>query len=259
MKSGECLKSVVACGFALTCAGAWAATYELNVPADTTSDMKTVVDAALASQGASALANGDILEKTGEGRLVATNLYQNLSRMILRVKEGVYEARYAGDLGGCGDVTVYDGASVVFNNKMANGKAIARNLTFWLSGDGHPDAATRDGKTGALVFFGENYEILNGAVYRLQADATIAMDQPRQVGMFTYGRINQQSKYRLTLLAGGHTLQSDGNIKTYQFRFRFGYGFTNAYEVVCDGGALAAHNTTYSFQNGNPTDRKSVV
>ena len=250
-KMGKNIRRTLALGLAAMAWQARATTYELNVPTGTTNDLKTVLEAALAAAGRESLVDNDVLVKTGGGRLIGTNLYQSI-KAKLHVYEGIYEARYKGDMVGENMTIVSNGASVVFNNKMASGSEISSWRTFYLQGAGHPDAAVSGGRTGALVFIGGNYQILNNATFILQADTTFAMDTPQQLGMFTNAKVDQQSKYRLTLLGGGHTLNNTGGINPYQFRFRYGWGFTNGYEVVCDGGALAAHATTYSFLNGKP-------
>ena len=161
------------------------------------------------------------------------------------MKGGVYEARYLGDLFAGNFVNVSDGASLYINNKAANGSAMCNNKIFYLNGHGYAAAAV-NGHTGAMVFGGnQNYEVMKGCTFWLQSDATIALGIAVQMGMFTYGTINQGG-HKLTLLGGGHTLGSNGSTTgLYQLRFRYGYGFTNTAEIVVDGGALVAHNVTY--------------
>ncbi|MBR0504514.1 MAG: hypothetical protein IJJ84_03840 [Kiritimatiellae bacterium] len=230
----------IACFWALS---ATAEIWTITVPAGETKDLKTCADALFAEKGHE-FAPDDIIEKYGEGRLVSTNLWKTVT-LGLRVKEGVWEARVLGDLLGGNFVTVSSGASVLVNNKATNGSAMCNYKTFYLNGHGHADAVV-NGVTGALVFGGnENYEVMNRCTFELQSDATIALGLARQFGMFTYGIINQNG-HKLTLLGGGHTLGSNGNTTgLYQLRFRYGYGFTNTAEIVVDGGALVAHNTTY--------------
>ena len=85
-------------------------------------------------------AANDVIEKEGGGRLVGTNTWAS-AKINLRVKEGVYEARYLGDLFAGASVTVSDGASLLINNKATNGKEMCKNKTFYLNGHGHASAA----------------------------------------------------------------------------------------------------------------------
>ena len=217
--------------------------WTITVSAGETKYLQTEVTALFAAKGHE-FAAGDVIEKEGSGRLIGTNTWKTVD-IGLRVKEGVYEARYLGDLFAGNFVTVYDGASLYVNNKAANGSAMCNGKTFFLNGHGHASAAV-NGLTGAMVFGGnQNYEVMNKCTFWLQSDATIALGVAVQMGMFTYGTINQGG-HKLTLLGGGHTLGSDGNTTgLYQLRFRYGYGFTNTAEIVVDGGALVAHNVTY--------------
>ena len=217
--------------------------WTITVPAGETKDLKTCADALFAEKGHE-FAPDDIIEKYGEGRLVSTNLWKTVT-LGLRVKEGVWEARVLGDLFGGNFVTVFSGASLLVNNKAANGSAMCNDKTFYLNGTGHASAKV-NGLTGALVFGGnENYQVMNRCKFELQSDATIALGVASQFGMFTYGTINQNN-HKLTLLGGGHTLGSSGKpVSLYQLRFRYGYGFTNTAEIVVDGGAFVAHNVTY--------------
>ena len=217
--------------------------WTITVPDGETKYLQTEVDALIAEKGHGFAAN-DVIEKEGGGRLVGTNTWKT-TKINLRVKEGVYEARYLGDLFAGASVTVSDGASLLINNKAANGSAMCENKTFYLNGHGHASAAV-NGLTGAIVFGGnENYQVMNKCTFTLQTDSTIALVIASQIGMFTYGIINQNG-HKLTLLGGGHTLGSNGNTTgLYQLRFRYGYGITNTAEIVVDGGALVAHNVTY--------------
>ena len=217
--------------------------WTITVPDGETKYLQTEVEALIASKG-HGFAAGDVIEKEGGGRLIGTNTWKTVD-IGLRVKGGVYEARYLGDLFAGNFVTVYDGASLYVNNKAANGSAMCNGKTFFLNGHGHASAAV-NGLTGAMVFGGnQNYEVMNKCTFWLQSDATIALGVAVQMGMFTYGTINQGG-HKLTLLGGGHTLGSNGSTTgLYQLRFRYGYGFTNTAEIVVDGGALVAHNVTY--------------
>ena len=228
----------------------WAATaafgeiWTITVPDGETKYLQTAVEALIAEKG-HGFASGDIVEKEGGGRLIGTNTWKTVN-IGLRVKEGVYEARLLGDLFGGAFVTVFDGASLYINNKANNGSAMCNSKRFYLNGHGHVSAAV-NGVTGAMVFGGnQNYEVMNKCTFQLQSDATIALGVKGQFGMFTNGIINQDG-HKLTLFSGGHTLGNDGNTSNglYQLRFRYGYGFTNTAEIVVDGGALVAHNTTY--------------
>ena len=228
----------------LAATAAFGEIWTITVPAGETKDLKTCADALFAEKGHE-FAPDDIIEKYGEGRLVSTNLWKTVT-LGLRVKEGVWEARVLGDLLGGNFVTVSSGASVLVNNKAANGSAMCNNKNFFLNGHGCAAAAV-NGRTGAMVFGGnQNYEVMNKCTFWLQSDATIALGIKGQFGMFTYGTINQDG-HKLTLLSLGHTLANDGNTYNglYQLRFRYGYGFTNTAEIVVDGGALVAHNVTY--------------
>ena len=229
----------IACFWALS---ATAEIWTITVPAGETKYLQTEVEALIAEKGHS-FAASDVIEKEGGGRLIGTNTWKDV-KIGLRVKEGVYEARFLGDLF-AGAVTVFDGASLLVNNKAANGSSMCNDKHFYLNGHGHADAAV-NGLTGALVFGGnENYQVMKSCKFELQSDATIALGVARQFGMFTYGIINQNG-HKLTLLGGGHTLGSNGNTTgLYQLRFRYGYGFTNTAEIVVDGGAFVAHNVTY--------------
>ena len=96
-----------------------------------------------------------------------------------------------------------------------------------------------------MVFGGdENYQVMNNCTFVLQTDSTITVGIARQVGMFTNAILNQNG-HKLTLLGGGCVLNNVGNTTLYQLRFRYGYGITNAAEIVVDGGAFVAHNVTY--------------
>ena len=227
----------------LAATAAFGEIWTITVPAGETKDLKTCADALFAEKGHE-FAPDDIIEKYGEGRLVSTNLWKTVT-LGLRVKEGVWEARVLGDLFGGNFVTVSSGASLLVNNKAANGSAMCNDKTFYLNGTGHASAKV-NGLTGALVFGGnENYQVMNRCKFELQSDATIALGVASQFGMFTYGTINQNN-HKLTLLGGGHTLGSSGKpVSLYQLRFRYGYGFTNTAEIVVDGGAFVAHNVTY--------------
>ena len=227
----------------LAATAAFGEIWTITVPDGETKYLQTEVEALIASKGHD-FASGDIIEKEGGGRLIGTNTWKT-ANIGLRVKAGVYEARYLGDLFAGSSVTVFDGASLHINNKAGNGSAMCNNKTFYLNGHGCA-AATVNGFTGAIVFGGnENYAVMNGCTFWLQTDATIAVGIAKQMGMFTYGIINQAG-HKLTLLGGGHTLGSNGNTTgLYQLRFRYGYGFTNTAEIVVDGGALVAHNVTY--------------
>ena len=230
----------IACIWALS---ATAEIWTITVPAGETKDLKTCADALFAEKGHE-FAPDDIIEKYGEGRLVSTNLWKTVT-LGLRVKEGVWEARVLGDLLGGNFVTVSSGASVLVNNKAANGSAMCNYKTFYLNGHGHASAKV-NGLTGALVFGGnENYEVMKYCTFELQSDATIALGVAGQFGMFSYGTINQNN-HKLTLLGGGHSLGSNGiTVNLYQLRFRYGYGITNTAEIVVDGGAFVAHAVTY--------------
>ena len=227
----------------LAATAAFGEIWTISVPAGETKYLQTEVTALIAEKGHE-FAAGDVIEKEGGGRLIGTNTWKTVD-IGLRVKEGVYEARYLGDLFGGNSVTVFDGASLFVNNKAANGSAMCENKTFFLNGHGHASAAV-NGLTGAIVFGGnENYQVMNKCTFTLQTDSTITLVIASQIGMFTYGIINQNG-HKLTLLGGGHTLGSNGNTtRLYQLRFRYGYGITNAAEIVVDGGAFVAHNVTY--------------
>ena len=227
----------------LAATAAFGEIWTISVPAGETKYLQTEVTALIAEKGHE-FAAGDVIEKEGGGRLISTNTWKTVD-IGLRVKEGVYEARYLGDLFGGNSVTVFDGASLFVNNKAANGSAMCENKTFFLNGHGHASAAV-NGLTGAIVFGGnENYQVMNKCTFTLQTDSTITLVIASQIGMFTYGIINQNG-HKLTLLGGGHTLGSNGNTtRLYQLRFRYGYGITNAAEIVVDGGAFVAHNVTY--------------
>ena len=217
--------------------------WTITVPSGETKYLQTEVEALIAEKGHS-FAASDVIEKEGDGRLIGTNSWAS-AKINLRVKEGVYEARYVGDLFDGNSVSVSSGASLYINSKVANGSELCSGKRFYLNGHGHADAAV-NGLSGALVFGGnENYQVMNRCTFELQSDATIALGLARQFGMFTYGIINQNG-HKLTLLGGGHTLGSNGNTTgLYQLRFRYGYGFTNTAEIVVDGGAFVAHSTTY--------------
>ena len=216
--------------------------WTINVPAGQTQDLQPLVEALIEEKG-HGFAAGDIIEKYGEGRVVGTNTWK-AANIGLRVKEGVYEARYLGDLFGGAFVTISDGASLLVNNKAVNGSAMCNTKTFYLNGHGHASAAVNR-FTGAIVFGGdENYQVMNGCTFQLQTDSTIAVGIARQMGMFTCAIINQDN-HKLTLLGGGCTLNNAGNTTLYQLRFRYGYGITNAAEIVVDGGAFVAHNVDY--------------
>jgi hypothetical protein len=223
--------------------------WTITVPDGETKYLQTEVEALITSKGHE-FAKGDVIEKEGGGRLIGTNTWKTVD-IGLRVKEGVYEARYLGDLFAGSFVTVFAGASLYVNNMAANGSAMCNNKTFFLNGNGHASAAV-NGVTGAMVFGGsQNYEVMNKCKFQLQSDATIALGIAVQMGLFTNGTINQDG-HKLTLRGGGHTLGSDGKTSTlYQLRFRYGYGFTNAAEIVVDGGALVAHNVTYWARPNN--------
>ena len=227
----------------LAATAAFGETWTITVPDGETKYLQTEVEALISAKG-HGFASGDIIEKEGGGRLIGTNTWKT-ANVGLRVKEGVYEARFLGDLFAGAFVTVFDGASLFVNNKAANGSAMCENKTFFLNGHGHASAAV-NGLTGAIVFGGnENYQIMNKCTFTLQTDSTITLVIASQIGMFTYGIINQNG-HKLTLLGGGHTLGSNGNTtRLYQLRFRYGYGITNAAEIVVDGGAFVAHNVTY--------------
>ena len=218
--------------------------WTITVPAGETKYLQTEVEALIAEKGHE-FAGGDIIEKEGGGRLIGTNTWKT-ANIGLRVKEGVYEARYLGDLFSGTFVTIFAGASLYINNKATNGSAMCNYKIFYLNGHGHASAAV-NGVTGAIIYGGnQNYAVMNGCTFELQSDATIALGIKGQFGMFTNGIINQNG-HKLTLLSLGHTLGDDGNTYNglYQFRFRYGYGLTNTAEIVVDGGAFVAHNTTY--------------
>ena len=82
--------------------------WTINVPAGQTQDLQPLVEALIEEKG-HGFAAGDIIEKYGEGRVVGTNTWK-AANIGLRVKEGVYEARYLGDLFGGAFVTISDGA-----------------------------------------------------------------------------------------------------------------------------------------------------
>lgn len=250
------LQSLVLSFALLAAAPSVGETWTVTVPDGETQSLQTAIEALIAEKG-HGFAGGDIIEKYGGGRLIGTNTWKT-ANIGLRVKEGVYEARLLGDLFAGEFVTVSDGASLLINNKMTNGKSISNNKTFFLNGAGCQDAAV-NGLTGAIVFGGSvNYEVLNKCTFTLQSDAAIALGVANQFGMFTYGIINPDN-HKLTLLGGGHTLSSNGSISNlYQLRFRFGYGFSNATEIVVNGGALVAHNTTY-WARPNKAQRCTVT
>ena len=227
----------------LAATAAFGETWTITVPDGETKYLQTEVTALIAAKGHE-FASGDVIEKEGGGRLIGTNTWKNAD-IGLRVKEGVYEARYLGDLFAGNFVSVSDGASLYINNKATNGSAMCNNKTFYLNGHGHASAAV-NGLTGALVYGGSvNYEVMKSCTFQLQSDATIALGVANQFGMFSYAVINQDY-HKLTLLGGGHSLGSNGKpVSLYQFRFRYGDGFTNTAEIVVDGGAFVAHNTTY--------------
>ena len=221
---------------------ATAETWTITVPDGETKYLQTEVEALFAEKGHEFAAN-DVIEKEGGGRLVGTNTWASV-KINLRVKEGVYEARYLGDLFAGASVTVSDGASLLINNKATNGKEMCKNKTFYLNGHGHASAAV-SGLTGAMVFGGdENYQVMNRCTFVLQTDSTITVGIAKQIGMFTNAILNQNG-HKLTLLGGGCVLNNAGNTTLYQLRFRYGYGITNAAEIVVDGGAFVAHNVTY--------------
>ena len=226
----------------LAATAAFGETWTITVPDGETKYLQTEVEALIAEKGHGFAAN-DVIEKEGGGRLVGTNTWASV-KINLRVKEGVYEARYLGDLFAGASVTVSDGASLLINNKATNGKEMCKNKTFYLNGHGHASAAV-SGLTGAMVFGGdENYQVMNSCTFVLQTDSTITVGIARQVGMFTNAILNQNG-HKLTLLGGGCVLNNVGNTTLYQLRFRYGYGITNAAEIVVDGGAFVAHNVTY--------------
>ncbi len=228
----------------LAATAAFGEIWTISVPAGETKYLQTEVESLIAAKGHE-FASGDIIEKEGGGRLIGTNTWKTAD-IGLRVKEGVYEARFLGDLFAGNFVSVSDGASLLVNNKAANGSSMCNEKRFYLNGHGHADAAV-NGVTGALIFGGnQNYQVMYKCTFELQSDATIALGIKGQFGMFTYGIINQNG-HKLTLLSLGHTLGDDGNAAggLYQLRFRYGYGFTNTAEIVVDGGAFVAHSTTY--------------
>ena len=221
----------------LAATAAFGETWTITVPDGETKYLQTEVEALFAEKGHEFAAN-DVIEKEGGGRLVGTNTWASV-KINLRVKEGVYEARYLGDLFAGASVTVSDGASLLINNKATNGKEMCKNKTFYLNGHGHASAAV-SGLTGAMVFGGdENYQVMNSCTFVLQTDSTITVGIARQVGMFTNAILNQNG-HKLTLLGGGCVLNNVGNTTLYQLRFRYGYGITNAAEIVVDGGAFVA-------------------
>ena len=226
----------------LAATAAFGEIWTITVPDGETKYLQAEVEALIAEKG-HGFAGGDVVEKEGGGRLVGTNTWKS-ANIGLRVKEGVYEARLLGDLFGGAFVTVFDGASLCVNSRASNGSSICNGKTFFLNGHGHASAAV-NGLVGAIVFGeNENYEVMNNCTFHLQTDATIAVGVPRQMGMFSRAVINQDH-HRLTLRGGGHTLSTTGNVTLYQLRFRYGYGITNAAEIVVDGGAFVAHNVTY--------------
>ena len=182
--------------------------WTISVPAGETKYLQAEVEALIAEKGHGFAAN-DVIEKEGGGRLVGTNTWKT-TKIGLRVKEGVYEARYLGDLFAGNFVSVYDGASLYINNKASNGSSMCNEKRFYLNGHGHADAAV-NGVTGAMVFGGnQNYQVMYKCTFELQSAATIALGIKGQDGMFTYGIINQNG-HKLTLLSLGHTLGDDGN------------------------------------------------
>ena len=87
----------------LAATAAFGETWTITVPDGETKYLQTEVEALFAEKGHGFAAN-DVIEKEGGGRLVGTNTWASV-KINLRVKEGVYEARYLGDLfGGLADV-----------------------------------------------------------------------------------------------------------------------------------------------------------
>ena len=192
----------------LAATAAFGEIWTISVPAGETKYLQTEVESLIAAKGHE-FASGDIIEKEGGGRLIGTNTWKTAD-IGLRVKEGVYEARFLGDLFAGNFVSVSDGASLLVNNKAANGSSMCNEKRFYLNGHGHADAAV-NGVTGALIFGGnQNYQVMYKCTFELQSDATIALGIKGQFGMFTYGIINQNG-HKLTLLSLGHTLGDDGN------------------------------------------------
>ena len=183
------MKAKILASALFAAAAAFGEIWTISVPDGETKYLQTEVEALIAEKG-HGFAAADIIEKEGGGRLIGTNTWKT-TNLGLRVKEGVYEARYLGDLFAGNFVTVYDGASLYINNKAASGSAMCNGKRFYLNGHGHASAAV-NGVTGAMLFGGsQNYEVMNKCTFELQSDATIALGIKGQMGMFTYGIIKQ--------------------------------------------------------------------
>lgn len=202
----------------------------VNVPANVTTNLDTY----LKSSGKT-LNKGDVLDKTGEGRLVLSTKRDIMFHT--RINAGVVEVIAGGALGGKeGNIRVKQGASLLINTSGDLGM----NLHFKIGGTGHSSLGAA---AGAISIAKANYQSLQYCDFSLEeGDATIYSGYPNaDTGIFSRFFLNFSGNKELTLKGSQQVSNGAG--------FRIRYSMDN-HTHLQGGGTIVIDNAWLTHGGG---------